>query len=42
MIVRHASEEAERWWYSFQSNNECLAEMWSGSEEGSHLRLMDY
>ena len=27
--------------YSSQFKNNCLAEMWSGSEEGSYLRLID-
>ena len=27
--------------YSPQFKNNCLAEMWSGSEEGSYLRLTD-
>jgi hypothetical protein len=28
--------------YSSQSENNCLAEMGSGSEEGSYLRLIDF
>ena len=27
--------------YSSQTKNNCSAEMWSGSEEGSYLRLID-
>ena len=28
--------------YSSQSKNNCLAEMWSSSEESSYVRLIDW
>ena len=33
--------EGEQSWGSSQSKNNYSAEMWSGSEEGSYLRLLD-
>ena len=44
LVLRHMREEVtesstER--YNSQFQNKCLAAMWSGSEEGYHLRLID-
>ena len=29
-------------WYTSQCKNNCLAEMWSGPEEGSYVRPTDF
>jgi hypothetical protein len=34
--------EPRRFRYSAQFKNNCLAQMWSGSEDGSYLRLIDW
>jgi len=34
-------QQAQHLPYSFQVKNNCVAQIWSGSEEGSYLRLID-
>ena len=39
--LENTSTESCADWYSSQLKNNYLAEMWSGFEKGSYLRLMD-